>query len=100
MTGLFPLWKRGSAELTQAFIDLGYRIRIDKVYAHEYGVPQRRKRVFIIGNRIGVEQGAGKISVILIQIAWVIRRIVVAFPPYKKEDRFYYDSSGRTVACR
>src|SRR5690606_2142531 len=31
----------------------GYRVRMEKVYAHEHGVPQRRKRVVILGNRIG-----------------------------------------------
>ena len=40
-------------EITKAFIDLGYKIRIDKIYAAEYGIPQRRKRVLIIGNRLG-----------------------------------------------
>lgn len=40
-------------EATKAFIELGYRVRVDKVYAHEYGVPQRRKRVLVIGNRLG-----------------------------------------------
>lgn len=42
-------------EATRAFIDLGYKIRVEKVYAHEYGIPQRRKRVFIIGNRLGID---------------------------------------------
>jgi DNA (cytosine-5)-methyltransferase 1 len=42
-------------EAAKAFITLGYKIRVDKIYAHEYGVPQRRKRVFIIGNRLGYE---------------------------------------------
>ncbi len=42
-------------EAAKAFIELGYRIRIDKVYAHEYGIPQRRKRVLIIGNNIGCD---------------------------------------------
>lgn len=42
-------------QVSQAFIELGYRIRVDKVYAQEYGVPQRRKRVLIVGNRVGVD---------------------------------------------
>ena len=41
------------AEVVKAFVQLGYRVRIEKIYAHEYGVPQRRKRVIILGNRLG-----------------------------------------------
>lgn len=40
-------------EAAKAFIEMGYAIRIEKVYAQEYGIPQRRKRVIILGNRIG-----------------------------------------------
>jgi DNA (cytosine-5)-methyltransferase 1 len=42
-------------EAVKAFVELGYKVRVDKVYAHEFGVPQRRKRVFIIGNRLGID---------------------------------------------
>ena len=42
-------------EAARAFIKLGYSIRIDKIYAQEYGIPQRRKRTLIIGNRLGME---------------------------------------------
>ncbi len=42
-------------EAARAFINLGYSIRIDKIYAQEYGIPQRRKRTLIIGNRLGME---------------------------------------------
>jgi DNA (cytosine-5)-methyltransferase 1 len=42
-------------EILQAFITLGYSIRLEKVYSHEYGVPQRRKRVIIVGNRLGID---------------------------------------------
>lgn len=42
-------------EAAKAFVTLGYRVRVDKIYAHEYGIPQRRKRVFVIGNRLGYE---------------------------------------------
>lgn len=40
-------------EAAKAFIALGYKIRIEKIYAQEFGVPQRRKRVLIVGNRLG-----------------------------------------------
>jgi len=42
-------------EATSAFVNLGYKIRLEKIYSHEYGVPQRRKRVIIIGNRLGID---------------------------------------------
>ena len=42
------------SEIVKIFIDLGYQIQIEKVYAHEYGIPQRRKRVFIVGNNLGI----------------------------------------------
>ena len=42
-------------ETVKAFIKLGYTIRLEKVYSHEYAVPQRRKRVIIIGNRLGID---------------------------------------------
>lgn len=40
-------------EAVERMIQLGYTICIKKVYMHEYSVPQRRKRVIIIGNREG-----------------------------------------------
>lgn len=40
-------------EVSKAFIEIGYSIRVEKIYAQEYGIPQRRKRVFIVGNRFG-----------------------------------------------
>ena len=36
-----------------AFLEAGYSVNLEKVYAQGYGVPQRRKRVLIVGNRLG-----------------------------------------------
>lgn len=36
-----------------AFLEAGYSLNLEKVYAQGYGIPQRRKRVFIVGNRLG-----------------------------------------------
>ena len=40
--------------LTKAFEDIGYNVDLYTLNAADYGVPQRRKRVFIIGNRLGI----------------------------------------------
>jgi len=40
-------------EFLNIMIGLGYSVSLEKIYAHEYGVPQRRKRVIIVGNREG-----------------------------------------------
>lgn len=37
----------------QGMILLGYTVFLKKVYMQEYGIPQRRKRVIIVGNREG-----------------------------------------------
>ena len=40
-------------ECVKKMIELGYSVYLKKVYMQEYGIPQRRKRVIIIGNREG-----------------------------------------------
>ena len=40
-------------EAVAAFLEAGYSVNLEKVYAQGNGVPQRRKRVFIVGNRLG-----------------------------------------------
>lgn len=42
-------------EAIERMISLGYSVFMKKVYMQEYGIPQRRKRVIIIGNREGKE---------------------------------------------
>ena len=37
----------------QGMISLGYTVYLKKVYMQEFGIPQRRKRVIIVGNREG-----------------------------------------------
>lgn len=41
--------------LVREFIRTGYSVRLHKVNLAAYGVPQTRKRVFIIGNRMGID---------------------------------------------
>jgi DNA (cytosine-5)-methyltransferase 1 len=38
-----------------SFLEAGYSVNVEKVYAQGYGVPQRRKRVLIVGNRLGCD---------------------------------------------
>ena len=41
-------------EAVKAFIECGYQIRVEKLYSQEYSIPQIRKRVLILGNRLGI----------------------------------------------
>jgi DNA (cytosine-5)-methyltransferase 1 len=43
------------ARLVREFVELGYSVRLQKVNLAAYGVPQTRKRVVIIGNRLGID---------------------------------------------
>ncbi len=48
---------RGEAvtALVEQFLMLGYSVRLQKVNFAAYGIPQTRKRVVIIGNRLGID---------------------------------------------
>lgn len=41
--------------LVREFLSIGYSIRLQKLNLAAYGVPQTRKRVLIIGNRMGID---------------------------------------------
>lgn len=41
--------------LIKEFVRIGYRIRLEKVNFAAYGLPQGRKRVVLIGNRLGLD---------------------------------------------
>ncbi len=43
------------SSLVREFLRIGYSVRLEKVNLAGFGVPQTRKRVLIIGNRLGVE---------------------------------------------
>ena len=40
-------------DAVELFLEAGYMVNVEKIYAQGYGVPQRRKRVLIAGNRLG-----------------------------------------------
>jgi len=42
--------------ILKTFIHLGYSVEVWLLNGAEYGVPQTRERIFIVGNRVGVEK--------------------------------------------
>ncbi|MCP4358437.1 MAG: DNA cytosine methyltransferase [Chloroflexi bacterium] len=42
--------------IKQTFANLGYTVEVWLLNAADYGVPQNRKRVFVVGNRVGLER--------------------------------------------
>lgn len=43
------------SSLVREFLKIGYSVRVEKANLASYGVPQTRKRVLIIGNRVGCD---------------------------------------------
>lgn len=43
------------SSLVKEFLDIGYSVRVQKVNFAAFGVPQTRKRVLIVGNRLGID---------------------------------------------
>jgi DNA (cytosine-5)-methyltransferase 1 len=46
---------RSVSDLVREFIRIGYRTRLEKVNFAAYGLPQARKRVILVGNRLGLD---------------------------------------------
>ena len=46
---------RGERQVADLDLDLNYSVRVQLLDSADYGVPQHRKRLFFIGNRIGEE---------------------------------------------
>lgn len=46
---------RDISQLIRQFLAIGYSVRLEKVNFAGYGVPQTRKRVLIVGNRLSVD---------------------------------------------
>lgn len=42
--------------IKKTFVNLGYNVEIWLLNAAEYGIPQIRERVFIVGNRLGIKE--------------------------------------------
>ncbi len=42
-------------EILKKFEKLGYKVKYSPLSGHHYGVPQMRRRVFIVGNRLGID---------------------------------------------
>lgn len=54
--GLLTAWNgEYISESVRAMLALGYNVTLEKIYSHAYGVPQRRKRVILVGNRLGYQ---------------------------------------------
>jgi len=41
--------------IKKTFTDIGYTVKVWELNAANYGVPQNRERIFIVGNKLGVE---------------------------------------------
>lgn len=48
------LKSRQGARTVEIAEELGYSTVVDTLWAHDYGVPQKRKRAFVLGSKLGV----------------------------------------------
>lgn len=93
------------------FSKLGYKVNYKLLRASDYGVPQHRERVFIIGNRIGVENPFPKIShgisnnlfennlkpfVSVKEVVGHLSESRISIKPLKIEDKTIYNHIART----
>lgn len=93
------------------FSKLGYKVNYKLLRASDYGVPQHRERVFIIGNRIGVENPFPKIShgisnnlfennlkpfVSVKEVVGHLSESRISIKPLRIEDKTIYNHIART----
>ncbi len=64
------------SEIKEDFRDLGYEVTGRKLIATEFGVPQKRKRVFIIGTKIGSAADLFPVTILDAEQAITIREAI------------------------
>jgi DNA (cytosine-5)-methyltransferase 1 len=88
------------------FESVGYKVDYKLVKASDYGVPQHRERVFIIGNRIGLQNPFPKKThgndeglkkyVTVKDVIENLSNIRISYDPVKYKDKVYYNHIART----
>jgi DNA (cytosine-5)-methyltransferase 1 len=89
------------------FKKLGYNVEFKLLKASEYGVPQNRERVFIIGNRLGISNPFPKIThsdvniklkplVAVKDVVGHLANIQISYKPIKVKEKIIYNHIART----
>lgn len=89
------------------FKKLGYNVEFKLLKASEYGVPQNRERVFIIGNRLGISNPFPKIThsdvnsklkplVAVKDVVGHLANIQISYKPIKVRGKVVYNHIART----
>ena len=89
------------------FKKLGYNVEFKLLKASEYGVPQNRERVFIIGNRLGISNPFPKIThsdvnsklkplVAVKDVVGHLSNIQISYKPIKVKGKVVYNHIART----
>ena len=89
------------------FKKIGYNVDFKLLKASEYGVPQNRERVFIIGNRLGISNPFPKIThsnvnsklkplVAVKDVVGHLSNIQISYKPIKVKGKVVYNHIART----